>query len=149
MPHKPVSSKLDHSHVEKDHDHDHGHEEELEQCDINFEEYIEILQKPEINRTQRDLKKLFEIIQNVKFFFQNQVNTYEKFAHILKRLQYSYFKEDDCLMRKGDLGDKFYIILHGVIDVWIPAQNENIPISEKDKITLQLKYNMIKFTKIG
>jgi len=43
MPHKPVSSKLDHSHVEKDHDHDHGHEEELEQCDINFEEYIEIL----------------------------------------------------------------------------------------------------------
>ena len=25
MPHKPVSSKLDHSHVGKDHDHDHGH----------------------------------------------------------------------------------------------------------------------------
>ena len=67
------------------------------------------------------MKKLFQIIKNVQFFFQNQVNTYEKFAHILKSIQYLYFKEDDCLMRKGDLGDQFYIILHGVVNVWIPA----------------------------
>ena len=52
-------------------------------------------------------------------------------------------------MRKGDLGDKFYIILHGVIDVWIPTQNEEITITEKEKINLQLKYNMIKLTKMG
>jgi hypothetical protein len=43
MPHKPLSSKIDHSHVE---DHNHSHEtnhDDAGECDVGFEEYIDIL----------------------------------------------------------------------------------------------------------
>ena len=98
--------------------------------------YLSILQKPDNKRSHKDLVKLFEIISKVNFFFQFSVNSFEKFRPILNRLRHSFFKEQEYIMRRGDLGDKFYIILQGVVNIWIPAKNEEILLEDGERLKL-------------
>ena len=66
--------------------------------------------------------KIFDFVRESEFF-RNLVEKkpLDEVFELLRWLKYESRKRGDYLFRHGDVGDKFYIILSGIVGVQIPA----------------------------
>lgn len=80
---------------------------------------IMILQKGRGFRNNMDIRMLERTTKNVEFFQKYDKDTIEQ---ICKHMMYQSAEKNETLFDIGSLGDTFYIILKGSVEVWI-----NIP----------------------
>ena len=54
-------------------------------------------------------------MKEVKFFKERDINKQKAldYPDIVTALHYEHFREGECIMQWGELGDKFYILLKG------------------------------------
>ncbi|KAL4461950.1 hypothetical protein ABPG74_000795 [Tetrahymena malaccensis] len=83
---------------------------------------IEILQIPAENRRPEHIQIMKECLRKVKFLQSYQDSTH--YAEVLKNLELESWPLDHILFRQGDVADKFYIILNGVIGLYIRTAND-------------------------
>ena len=55
-------------------------------------------------------------LRSIPFFANVGEGTLERFADVFV---VERFREDSCVFRQGDAGDKFYILIRGAIEVWV------------------------------
>ena len=71
------------------------------------------------NRTEDDLNLVLPFILNIKFFNEELEEgvklTSEDFKHICETLKFKHYHAGDIIMRKGDYGSTFYVILSGTV----------------------------------
>ncbi len=61
-------------------------------------------------------------MKNIKFFKERKIKEKEM-VDICTGLQYLRKPKGSYVIRYGEEGDNFYIILQGKVSVWIPMQN--------------------------
>ena len=83
---------------------------------------VNILTKSQEQRSQYDLKTLVPLMENIRFFKERKIKTKELFE-ICNGLEYFKSPENSYVIKYGEEGDKFYIILQGQVSVWVPVQN--------------------------
>lgn len=89
--------------------------EELSQEQL-LELAIETLQKsPEI-RTSMDIRMLVRTTKNVEFFHNYDRDTHEQ---ICRYMTYLFSNKGSILFALGSIGDTFYIILKGSVEIWV------------------------------
>ena len=83
---------------------------------------IKILKKPPHRRCEHSLGKLIPFVKGIKFFQERagQIK-HSDFPDVVQMLAYEEFEDGEAVMHWGDLGDKFYIILRGLVKVLTPA----------------------------
>lgn len=87
---------------------------------VNFETVIAILKKRVTNRSERDINKLINFFKDNKFFADFLVeNGREALMDWYMCLKYQQVKEGNYVMRQGDYGDMYYIILKGTAAVLV------------------------------
>ena len=79
-----------------------------------------------------NLKKFIELIKNINEDNTNnttqkqKISQKDKYLKLLKYISehilYEYFPSKRLVLRYGELGSKYYIILHGVVSVLIPVK---------------------------
>lgn len=78
-------------------------------------------------KTTQDIENLDAHFKDVKFFSDSKSKIDEEsFGKLLKCLQYERIKGHEILFRRGDKGDKFYIILKGSVSVMIPKLDHEV-----------------------
>jgi hypothetical protein len=107
---------------------------------ISHDEVVRILKKRH-KKTAGDLDLIDEKFDSVKFFqeYKQKLDT-ENFQKLLKQLEYEKVSKNQILFRKGQRGDKFYIILTGSVKVYIHK-----PIEEKKKLSKNEKATLRRF----
>lgn len=100
-------------------------------------ETVRILRKK--NKSASDIETLDSKFSNLKFFadFKEKIDE-ESFAKLLRCLSYEKMGGHQLLFRKGDVGDKLYIILKGTVAVMINKPPKDIVpwnLTEKKKFT--------------
>ncbi|KAL4477153.1 hypothetical protein ABPG72_008887 [Tetrahymena utriculariae] len=83
---------------------------------------IEILQIPADNRRPEHIQIMKECLRKVKFLQSYQDSTH--YAEVLKNLELESWPLDHILFRQGDVADKFYIILNGIIGLYVRTAND-------------------------
>lgn len=89
--------------------------EELSQEQL-LELAIETLQKSPETRTSMDIRMLVRTTKNVEFFHNYDKDTHEQ---ICKYITYLFSNKGSTLFTLGSIGDTFYIILKGSVEVWV------------------------------
>ena len=83
---------------------------------------IHVLRKNELERSDADIDKLLEQLEDNDFFSALKLKRpYEVSIELGKKLQYEHFKAGQYIFRKDDKGDKFYIVLEGRVAVENPV----------------------------
>ncbi len=82
-----------------------------------------ILSKPVALRTVSDSKQMLPLLNKNKFF-QNLKLKEPDLLEITNFLQYKHITKETVEIRCGDEGSIFYIILNGLVSVWVPVDNE-------------------------
>lgn len=105
----------------------------------NHEEVITIQKKK--HKTEDELHILDERFKNVKFFADHKKKIEsESYLKLLKYLSYEKVNAHQILFRQGDLGDKFYVILKGNVQVFVKKPDREVKRkSNKEKLKL-IKY---------
>lgn len=80
---------------------------------------MQILQKGQRLRTERDLEQLVPLIKSIQFFRERDIQEAD-FTEIVHSLHYEYLPPDSYVFDFGSMGDKFYIILQGLVRVMVP-----------------------------
>ncbi len=83
---------------------------------------MQILQKGQRHRTERDLEQLVPLIKSIQFFKERDIHEAD-FIEIVNSLHYEYMAPGSTVFDFGSSGDKFYIILQGLVQVLIPIAN--------------------------
>ena len=89
-----------------------------EQEDLNF--IRRTLQKPSDQRSDVALDKLSVLIKQVKFFKQMTDLTKSDFRDLASSFKFQFCRGMTNVCQIGDFGDKFYIVLRGVLSIRIP-----------------------------
>lgn len=79
---------------------------------------VQILQDPPARRKENQVQQLAAYLDNLKFFSELEART-EVVRACCKHLTYEGGCKGTAVFRKGDSGDKFYIILSGILGVYI------------------------------
>ena len=99
--------------------------------DIDIDEYFEICKKslstPPSKKTNQDIFLICGFFLYLKGFLSmlsqnNSNNTYEVMRIIAGSLEYEKWQSNRMIMRNGEKGNKFYIILQGNVDILIPKK---------------------------
>ena len=121
------------------------------QIDQLFESVIKILKKYTINRGQNDIQSLISYFPylpalNKMILKVNGDKSYDIIYKLAKHLDYQYFSKNKLLMRIGDIGKYFYIILRGSVDVLVlKMKNKTLFINEYYRyLALLIGYNEIE-----
>ena len=76
----------------------------------------------------------------------------ERISKIIQILNYEKFKKDEYIINYGEIGDKFYIILSGSVNVYKPSpQNVSMTLYDYVKYLVNIRdveKNNIKFERI-
>lgn len=114
-------------------------------CCTSLTNLVSVLKKK--NKLHKDLGILNEKFQDIKFFkglkekFDN-----ESFLKLLKSLEYEKRSKNQIMFRKGDSGDKIYIILKGEISVMLEkSENELKKNSICEKRTISKLFNEFSY----
>ena len=90
------------------------------------------------NRTNDELKILDEQFSKIKFFSDNKKKMdQESYYKLLRYLSYEKISSNQIVFRQGDMGDKFYVILKGNVDVFVRKPDIELKKkTNKDKLKL-------------
>ena len=126
-----------------------------EEIEINKDYVYEFLRKAPGARTFKDLQNVAEYLsKNYKYFskIKKEEGT-KKLENITKICRLEFFKKGSTIIKLGDIGEKFYIVMEGKVEIYKP---KFIEINESPKNFLKLlqkikdndvdieKYNRIK-----
>ena len=121
------------------------------QIDELFENIIKMLKKYTINRAQNDIQSLISYFPylpalNKMILKLNGDKSYDIIYKLAKNLDYQYFSKNKLLMRIGDIGKYFYIILRGSVDVLVlKMKNKNLFVNEYYRyLGLLIGYNELE-----
>jgi signal-transduction protein with cAMP-binding, CBS, and nucleotidyltransferase domain len=93
-----------------------------------------ILTKPIKRRSDEELSDaLIPMMRDIQFFKERGDVKEADFAEIGQCLTYEYFKNGNSVFEWGSVGDKFYIILQGVVSVQVPNEQYKKTINEMMK----------------
>ena len=116
-----------------------------------FENTIKILKKSSGYRSQNDIQNVIHYFPflpalNKMILKVNGDKSYDILYKIAKHLDYMYYPKNELVMRIGDIGKNFFIILKGSVDVLVlKMKNKNMLISEYYRyLALLIGYNEIE-----
>jgi hypothetical protein len=66
-----------------------------------------------------DLKKLIPLIKDIPFFKDRNLNG-AMLLDIVSIMEYKSVQQENYVFEYGDLGDNFYLLLNGSVEVQIP-----------------------------
>ena len=91
--------------------------------DIELNDIISLLNTISSQRQSAAIKTLQKLTRNIPFFRQ-LIADYEEKAHLdcCMCLKYFFLEKDSCVCKAGDIGDLFYIILQGNVQVLVPDE---------------------------
>ena len=91
---------------------------------LNSEEIIrKILKKDKNSRNLFDISYLQSQMSKNNFFAKmTKEGSFELTYQLLKEFHYEFAKEGTKIIKYGEVGDKFYIIWKGWVDVYIPIE---------------------------
>ena len=75
-------------------------------------------------RSTNDKHVLYTYFSEIAFFKKLQFSKTD-LSRICSRLHYEKIPPKSYVIKQGDIGDKFYIMLKGQVDVWIPVKLED------------------------
>ena len=84
---------------------------------------------PKESRSQEDTQYLIEVIGQIQFFkdlasnSQNEQDILEKCCHAM---QNEFFEKNSAIFHYGEYGKKFYLILKGSVDLYIPKTPDDL-----------------------
>ena len=123
--------------------------------DITKHELFDFFKKPSIMRTNSEIIIFGKFLSDNYQYFKKIKNedTQLKVEQITKICRLEKFSKNDSIINYGEIGDKFYIVLEGIVEVYKPKYieievfpNEFISIINriKDKEGNSLKYERVK-----
>ena len=83
---------------------------------------ISVLKKERAERTEEDMEVLLHHLKGVKFFGDLEQDLQRE---LVRSLEVETMEEDGVLMREGDVGHKFYIVLCGKVSVYKGVPDED------------------------
>lgn len=92
--------------------------------ELNLDEVIELLKIPTQKRTKYDIKVLQNyMLKHYEYFkkLNGESDASDKIPKIIQVLTYECFKKDESIIKFGEIGDKFYILLSGFVNVFKPS----------------------------
>ncbi len=125
------------------------------QSDLNLNQVIELLKIPTQKRNKYDIKALQSyMLKNIKYFQKmiEESNSIEKISKIIQVLTYECFNKDEYIINYGEIGDKFFILLSGTVNVYKPSP-KNIYMTLYDYVKYlvnirDVEKNLLKFERI-
>ena len=84
-----------------------------------------ILSKPPEQRSTFELRTMAPLLGNIGFFKKRKLKPQEM-NEVCYGLQYTTLPRNSMVIRYGELGDSFYIILKGKCSVWAPVPAEEM-----------------------
>lgn len=79
-----------------------------------------------------------EVLQTMQFIKEAQITNYKELLELADSLQYEFHPKNTFLMYQGDEGDKFYMIVEGACDCYVPIAVKNC-----DPTTIFKQYNPV------
>lgn len=83
-----------------------------------FKQMIDLLKKPSNERNEKELHTLLSLLKDVHFFKERNILGSD-LIEVGKELKYEVFDKDEYVFKAGEYGDKFFIILKGIVSVTI------------------------------
>ena len=126
-----------------------------DKVDISLETLIELIKTPHLKRTKNDSKLIQNYLcQNIDYFkkLTQEPDGNEKIPKIISVLNYESFKKDEHIIYFGEIGDKFYILLAGTVNIFKPSpKNMNMTLHDYVDYLVKvrdLERNYLKFERI-
>ena len=115
------------------------------------EKVIELLQKTRNIRNPRDIKIISDyLIKNFEYFRKIKKTEPQKLDKLCKVVNLERFTKGDPIIQFGEIGEKFYIVFSGSVQVYKPNYIEKVlPLGEFCSYMFQLKKeNLLKYNRI-
>ena len=126
-----------------------------DKIDISLDNLIELIKTPHLKRTKNDSRLIQNYLcQNVDYFkkLTQDPDGNEKIPKIIAALNYESFKKDEHIIYFGEIGDKFYIVLAGTVNIFKPSpKNMNMTLHDYVDYLVRirdLERNLIKFERV-
>ena len=83
--------------------------------------FLAVLAKESWERDEKDVDLLYSFVRKIKFFTELEENMSRDLCKMFKLEEYD---EDEIVVRQGDEGDSFYIILYGSVSIWLEPKED-------------------------
>ena len=121
----------------------------------DLDKVIDLLKIPTQKRTKSEIKIIQNyMINNIEYFrkMSQEPDEIERIPKIIQILNYERFQKDEPIINYGEIGDKFYIILSGNVNVYKPSP-KNVYMTLYDYIKYlvnirDIQNNQLKFERI-
>ena len=121
----------------------------------DLDKVIDLLKIPTQKRTKSEIKIIQNyMINNIEYFrkMSQEPDEIERIPKIIQILNYECFQKDEPIINYGEIGDKFYIILSGNINVYKPSP-KNVYMTLYDYVKYlvnirDIQNNQLKFERI-
>ena len=87
--------------------------------DLTQNRIKEILMKPSTKRSNMEIEELEEMIMKIDFFKERNIKN-QDLKEIINAFQFEKYNEFENIFEYGDIGEKLYIIIKGLVSVRIP-----------------------------
>lgn len=84
----------------------------------------QVLQAKPSERSQQDVRVLHALFEDLAFFQQLSIEAEQ--LGCCRQLQLQQLKEGSVICREGAIGDKFYIVLRGCVDVRVEGEKDGV-----------------------
>lgn len=107
---------------------------------LSLKSQLRILNKDLASRTEQELSTLVESFQDTAFFKQLDD---EARSEVCKALVAEHYFAGDTIFDEGDLGDKFYIVLSGRVEIIARLEQEDQQASKKRTTVVESAIKML------
>ena len=109
----------------------------------SWDKLVEALSKPTLGRTPRDIDRIFDAVKGNGFFEKYPRHKQRQLCSIVSMLE---LPQGDVVFNQGDVGDIFYVILKGFVEVRVRSDKPphmslagGAPTSDRDGTALGLR----------